>query len=180
MFQFLIGRLVILKTTTVFVACQALYGLIFIRKEKKTMKRYYVYNFLIGDPVVVDTKEKTLAFYGRNIYGQIYNLDSPDITKITPQRVSGLTKRLNNGNYSYKNSYAIDTYIYYHIMTSQQKDKCNRSAYNPIPNEFITSGNNLKKVLEEMCLWAFYYDKPIKNDDQTKNYYKKYLDKIGA
>lgn len=56
------------------------------------MKRYYVYNFLIGDPVVVDTKEKTLAFYGRNIYGQIYNLDSPDITKITPQRISGLPK----------------------------------------------------------------------------------------
>ena len=40
MFQFLIGSLVILKTTTVFVACQALYGLIFIRKEKKTMKKY--------------------------------------------------------------------------------------------------------------------------------------------
>lgn len=141
------------------------------------MKRYYVYDFLIGSPILIDTKDKTVVFYKKNMYGQIYNLDE-EPQKITGHRINGLIKRL-NGYYSFSNSLAIDGYIYHHIMTEDQKNRCQIEADKPREREFITSGDNLKEVIEKMCIWVFENESSDKENEELKFYYKRYLaDKI--
>lgn len=140
------------------------------------MKRYYVYDFCIGSPILIDTKEKTITNYSSNIYGQIYNLDQ-EHEKVSKQRINGLIKRLNNRNYR-DNSLVIDRYIYNYIMTEEQRCRCLRSV-SLNEREFIASGDNLKEVIETMCIWVYEYDNKInESDEKLKDYYKKYLKKI--
>ena len=44
-------------------------------------KQYIVSDFLIGKPIMVDTKAKTLSFYSYNMYGQLYDLKKPEVHK---------------------------------------------------------------------------------------------------
>ena len=140
------------------------------------MKRYYVYDFVIGSPILIDTKEKTITQYSRNIYNQIYNLDQ-EPTKISRQRISGLIRKTNGRNY-YRNELVIDRYIYHLLMTEEERERCGRSFYLN-ENEFITSGDDKREVLEEMCLWALDYDRPaIKLNEKQRAYYKSCLENI--
>lgn len=141
------------------------------------MKRYYVYDFLIGNPILIDTKEKTITYYNSNIYGQIYNLDQ-EHEKVSKQRISGLIKRLNSRSYNTLDGYVIDRYIYNYIMTEEQRNKCSRSV-SLNENDFITSGDNYKEVIEKMCIWVYEYNNKKEDmDEDLRDYYKSYLNKI--
>jgi len=87
-------------------------------------KRYIAYDFLIGSPILIDTKEKILNFYRHNIYGQIYNLKNPEMYKVTTRTINGLIKRSKNPDYFFKNAKSIDRYIYSHLMTKEQQEQC--------------------------------------------------------
>lgn len=83
------------------------------------MKRYYVHEFCLDDPILIDTKEKTWTFYNTNIYGQIYNLDEKP-ERITKQRINGLIRRLQKF-YDPFSGYVVDQYVYNYIMDDKQK-----------------------------------------------------------
>ena len=145
------------------------------------MKRYYVHNFLLGDPILIDTKEKTWVLYNHNIHGQIYNLeDKPE--KINNAKINGLIKRLNSENYSLDNSYCVDRYIYYYILTEEQRNICRRTPYS-INNELLAEGDNLIEVLSNTCEWVFEnkytWSKDKKEEDRIENreYYHSILNK---
>lgn len=115
------------------------------------MKRYYVYNFLIGSPILIDTEERTITKYSSNIYGQIYNLDQ-EHAKVSKQKVNGLIKRLNSRNYLNK-SLVVDRYIYNYIMTAMQRAECERGL-SLNKRDFIASSSDYKEVIEKMCIWV--------------------------
>lgn len=136
------------------------------------MKRYYVHEFCLDDPILIDTKEKTWTFYKTNIYGQIYNLDEKP-KKVTKQRINGLIRRLNNGKYNSMDGYVVDQYIYNYIMDDEQRSKCNRSI--ELETELIASGDDLKEVLETTC--KHFLEKSKRKTDNP-DYYKDYLKSI--
>lgn len=136
------------------------------------MKRYYVHEFCLDDPILIDTKEKTWTFYKTNIYGQIYNLDEKP-KKVTRQRINGLIRRLNNGKYNSMDGYVVDQYIYNYIMDDKQRSKCNRSI--ELETELIASGDDLKEVLEITCK---YFLEKSKRKTDNPDYYKDYLKSI--
>lgn len=116
------------------------------------MKHYYVYDFIKGHPIVIDTKEKTITFYHANIYGQIYDLEKGgEKKKISAAKINGLIKRLNGSNYSFKNSYVIDWFIYTFIMTEEQRAKCNQAPTNYNEKDLLGSSDELATVLRLMC-----------------------------
>ena len=145
------------------------------------MKRYYVYDYLIGSPVLIDTKEKVLIFYGKNIYGQIYNLDkleSEDIFKPGKQRINGLIKRANNRNYGYSNSYVTDRYIYNYIMTDEERAKIDRTI-STNEREFVTSGDDLTEVLTTMIEWVLNDSGSVElSNEKIVDYRRLYKEKI--
>lgn len=137
------------------------------------MKRFYVYNYLIGSPILIDTKKKQFIFYKTNIHGQIYNIKDikdEDILKPSKQKINGLIKRANNRNYIFSNNYVIDPYIYNYIMTEEEKGEIGRDIS---LNErgFIAAANNVKEVLETTCQWALEYKKDASylNTEEGKN-----------
>lgn len=136
------------------------------------MKRYYVHEFCLDDPILIDTKEKTWTFYKTNIYGQIYNLDEKP-KKVTKQRINGLIKRLNSDRYSSMNGYVVDQYVYNYIMDDEQRSKCKRSI--KLEKELIAAGDNLKEVLEATCK---HFLETSKHKTDNPDYYKDYLKAI--
>lgn len=137
------------------------------------MKRYYVHEFCLDDPILIDTKEKTWTFYKTNIYGQIYNLNEKP-KKVTKQRINGLIRRLNNGKYNSMNGYVVDQYIYNYIMDDEQRSKCNRSI--SLENNLIAAGDDLKEVLEITCKHILKNSRNAKTENP--DYYKDYLKTI--
>jgi len=116
-------------------------------------KQYIVYDFLIGNPVLIDTKAKTLSFYGHNIYGQIHNLKNPEVHKVTAKTINGLIKRTKNFDYFSKSAKAIDKYIYSHFMTKEQQEQCVLTPY--ILSKKIIATNDFKKAVKKMCEWVY-------------------------
>lgn len=137
------------------------------------MKRYYMHKFLLDDPILIDTKEKTFTFYKTNIYGQIYNLDEKP-KKVTKQRINGLIRRLNNGKYNSMDGYVVDQYVYNYIMDDEQRSKCKRSI--SLEKNLIAAGDDLKEVLEATCKHILNNSGNAKTDNV--DYYKDYLKAI--
>ena len=120
------------------------------------MSRYFIYNYSISSTILIDTIDKTITIYQTNIYGQFYNLKTAEPKVISNAKISGLIKRL-NGNYSYETAYVTDEYIYKHLMTTEQQERCTSTPYKNSENDFIYSGNNLNECLYNMCIAM--YDK---------------------
>ena len=149
------------------------------------MKRYYVYDFVIGEPVLIDREQNTLTFYHNNIYGQLYDLEKGgEVFQVTKTIQSGLIRRLNGKSYSYANSKAVDRFVYHLLFTDEQKAKCTRSAHPLNEKELIASGNELADVIETMC--EFVYEKKYAWDEESKkkekiklmSYCKEYIKKL--
>lgn len=134
------------------------------------MKRYYVYQFVLDDTILIDTKEKIFYFYKTNIYGQFYNLEEPEVLKIKGQRVNGLIRRLQNFP-SMENTYVVDQYSYNYIMTDKQRNKCKYQL--ELRDKLIGESNNLREVLEIMCLYALNNNKPSPSEEMKKYYINK-------
>lgn len=116
------------------------------------MKRYYVYDFVCGNPILIDTEEKTVTFYHHNVYGQIYDLKSGgDVVKIGAAKINGLIKRTNNRNYSFSNAFVIDQYIYHFLMSDEQKAKCKSTPWKPSEEKFYGSGDDFNEIIALMC-----------------------------
>jgi len=124
-------------------------------KEAPIMKRYYVHDFLIGNPILLDRHEKTCAFYNHNIHGQIYDLERAERLKVSNRRITGLIRKLNNPNYSFKNGLVIDRYIYTYFLTDDQRAKCRRSADLWNSDTLIAESNDLHETVRVMCEWVY-------------------------
>lgn len=115
------------------------------------MKRYYVYDYVLGNPVLVDRKEKTVVFYNHNIYGQVSNLVSGgDSQKISAAKINGLIKRLNGRNY-FENAYVLDSYIFHLLMTEEQKAKCKRMPTEMKVEDLYGSSDDFSEAITLMC-----------------------------
>ena len=149
------------------------------------MKRYYVYDFVIGEPVLIDREQNTLTFYHNNIYGQLYDLEKGgEVFEVTKSVQNGLIRRLNGRSYSFSNAKAVDQFIYHLLFTEEQKAKCIRSAHNLNEKELIASSDELTEVIKAMC--EFVYEKKYAWDEESKkkektklmSYCKEYIKKL--
>ena len=116
-------------------------------------KRFFVHDFLIGNPIVIDRTERTFSFYNKNIYGQVSDLDNPSRKQVSDREISGLTKRLNNSSYNFNNSKVVDQFIYDYLMTDEQRAACRRAPY--IDNTLITASDSYSEAIRGMCAWVF-------------------------
>lgn len=146
------------------------------------MKRYYVYDFVCGDPGLIDTKEKTVTFYHSNVYGQIYDLKKGgNVKKIGAAKINGLIKRTSNGNYSFSNAYVIDQYIYHLLMSDEEKAKCKSTPWKPSEEDFYGSGNNFYEIIALMCEqtyekeYAWGKEQKVERKPELTAYYKNFL-----
>lgn len=148
------------------------------------MERYYVYEFVSRNPILVDTKEKTATFYHHNIYGKIYDLKAGgEVLKISSAKINGLIKRLNNGKYNFYNSLVLDKFIYYLLMTDEQKAKCQAIPKSLPSEEFYGSSNNYEEIIAIMCectfdkgyAWGEESKEKEKDKEGNKKYYTNYL-----
>lgn len=151
------------------------------RQRRMKMERFYAYDYLIGDPILVDTEEKTLTFFSVNIHGQLYDLESGgDQVKISKAKMNGLIKRLNHPKYSYSNSLAIDPYVFHLLLTEEQREKCKRIASAIKQKELYASGNDYKEVITTMCEKVFdqHYNGNEENKATTKEKLMEYYSDV--
>ena len=119
------------------------------------LKRYIVHDFLIGNPVLIDCKEKTMTFYNHNIYGQIYDLKTANCHTISPQMIKGLIRRTGNPEYGIMKSKAIDGYTYAYLMTSEQRAHCRRKPHIFGWDEKIVNTDDYTRAIRKMCEWVY-------------------------
>ncbi len=118
-------------------------------------KRYIVHDFLIGKPIMIDTKAKTLTFYSYNIYGQLYDLRKPEVHKVTTKTINGLIIRTQNySRYYKKTEKVVDGYIYKYLMNQSQKEQC-RTEPKICFSEKITETNDFEQAVRKMCEWSY-------------------------
>lgn len=141
------------------------------------MERYYVYEFVSGNPILVDTKEKTATFYHQNIYGEIYDLKvGGEVLKISSAKINGLIKRLNNRKDNFYNSL-----LFYLLMTDEQKAKCQAIPKSLSSEEFYGSSNDYEEIIIIMCErtfdngYALGQNSKEKDKEENKKYYTNYL-----
>lgn len=82
-----------------------------------------------------------------------YHLENPSVENISRQKITGLMNRIKKGRMNVYNSYVVDVYVYHLLMSEEQREKCGEINYYGLDisrNEFITSGNNLEEVKENM------------------------------
>ncbi|GHU58590.1 hypothetical protein FACS1894133_3630 [Clostridia bacterium] len=120
--------------------------------------RYHAYDFLIGSPVLIDREAKTLSLYRNNLNGQIYNLKKPDITVVDTKMISGLIRRTANENYGFSNSKVIDGFLYAHLMTTEQQERCRRKPEISKQSPKITATDDFTKAVKAMCEWVYDYE----------------------
>lgn len=149
------------------------------------MNRYYVYDFVCGDPILIDTVKKTITFYHHNVYGQVCDLKSGGkVVKVGAAKINGLIKRTNNGNYSFSNAYVIDQYIYHFLMSGEQKAKCKSIPWRPSEEDFYGSGDDFNEIIALMCEqtyekeYAWGKEKKSKEKPKLTAYYIEYLSKL--
>lgn len=118
-------------------------------------KRFIVRDFLIGSPILVDRKTRTLYFYSTNLYGQVYDLKNPKSHIVTKREVSGLIQRSNSMGYGMKTAKVIDAYICKYLMTPEEKAQCPRVHDIPAWNTLIAEKDNYSDAIYEMCEWVF-------------------------
>jgi len=138
-----------------------------------------VHDFLCGSPVLIDRLEKSLTFYGHNIYGQIYNLKNPEHHAISPRKISGLIRRTHNPDYGFAaHSFAVDGYIYTYLMTPEQQAMCRRQPDIPGWNELIVESDDHSEVIRKMCEWVFehVYRGDLGNKEAERGRLLKYCD----
>ncbi|MED3830243.1 hypothetical protein P4575_20640 [Priestia megaterium] len=145
------------------------------------MNRYYVYDFVCGNPILIDTVKKEITFYHTNVYGQVYDLKSGGKVVKGTARINGLIKRTNNSNYSFSNKYVIDQYIYHLLMSDEQKAKCRSIPQKPSEARFYISGDNYNEIISIMCEqtyeqgYAWGKEKKTKEKPELTAYYKEFL-----
>ena len=118
-------------------------------------KRYVVHDFLIGSPIFIDRLEKTLRFYKKNLYGQIYNLKNPEHHVIGAAKISGLIRRTNGGNYNFSNSFSVDGYIYKYLMSPEQQAMCGSKPFIFGFDKLITETDDYTGAIQTMCEWVY-------------------------
>ena len=149
-------------------------------------KRYVVFDFSIGNPVMVDCMRKTMIFYNRNLYGQIYNIRKPKIYHIGANKINGLIRRTHNPSYGFYNSKAVDGFIYNYIMTPEQQAQCENIPVIFGWNKFISASDNFAEVIKNMCEWVYEHeytgDLGDKNEmrDSLLKYCREYVAEINA
>ena len=117
-------------------------------------KRYIVSDFLIGKPVMVDTKAKTLNFYSYNMYGQLYDLKNPEVHKVTAKTINGLIKRTQDYFRYKKTEKVVDGYIYKYLMNQSQKEQCKTEPDIRLSDKIIET-NNFEQAVRKMCEWSY-------------------------
>lgn len=118
-------------------------------------KRYVVHDFLVGSPILVDRVDKTLTFYGHNIYGQIYNLANPDHYEVSAKWINSIISRTNNPGYNFLNSPVVDRYVYQYLMTPEQQARCGCKPEVHKGDELIIMTDSYTEAIKKMCVWVF-------------------------
>lgn len=152
---------------------------------EKNEGRYSLYNFLIGQLALVDKEKRQIIFLKSNVWGQIYTIHKDgtlekddEVFKVDGRVVSGLIKRLGSFSY-YKTSKVVDPYIYDHIMTDEDKDRCRRGP-SSASNSFICSGDNLRDILVAAYEFSMEYhdSKDSLGQEKIEFWIKSYMDRI--
>lgn len=143
-------------------------------------KRYYAYNFLIGDVLLlIDTKTKECQFYNTNLGGQIYNLRDTKRQNLCG-KIRGLLTRMKNKSYSLENAYTIDAYLYFHFFTEEQKQLfCTPHGVDKLERDLLAYGNDLFDVLREMAFKVYDLEGRVRTEDfygQTREQMLEYID----
>ncbi|GHV33643.1 hypothetical protein FACS1894187_02470 [Synergistales bacterium] len=143
--------------------------------------RYAGYNYALGNSILVDAEEKTLTLFKSNLNGQIFNLENPQVTKVTNQMVNGLINRLNSENYGFDTAKVIDLMIFEQIMTPEQRDKCTNTPSAILPHPVIIETDNYKDAIRGLCDYTYSYewaDKPESERpdiNETLKYCEKFI-----
>jgi len=119
------------------------------------MIRYYVHDFLIGNPILLDTHEKAFTIYGCNIHGQIFDLKSANREVVSSQKIVGLIRRLSKRGYDYRNNLVIDRYIYTYFLTDDQRAECLHKLDLWKTDTLIAETNSLHDAVKAMCEWVY-------------------------
>lgn len=147
-------------------------------------ERYIVYDFLIGNPILIDRAEKTLTFFHRNLCGQVYNLADERPKRIGGGRIAGLIRRTHNPNY-YRIELVIDSYIYAYFMTPAERAMCKAPPPRTYDlHKYIVATDDYGEAVREMCEWVYeheceYNDKDERREERLQ-YYRAYLMKHPA
>lgn len=135
---------------------------------EKNDKRYYIYDFLIGKVAIVDSQKSNIIFMDGNTAGQVYKIEK---SKIDGRTKNGLKRRL-NGAYSLDNSRVVDSYIYYHLFTEDDKKSCSHKPSISI-YDFIDSSDDLKDAMVKASKYIYKYHEGYKyNTQNEKEEYK--------
>lgn len=114
-------------------------------------EKYYIYSFLLDSLMLIDKERKEMTLLRVDSYGRISSIDDngkvepKKISKVNGRTTSGLVKRLNN-NYSCKNARVVDSYIFHHLMSADDKLKCIVSPTLDY-RSFLCSGDDLEEIL---------------------------------
>ena len=146
------------------------------------MNRYYAYNYLISGILLVDTIQNEIIYYLTNTYGQIYNLiEGGRIFKITKQKRNGLIRRLKSDKYSVADGYPLDSYVYLHLLSDEEKAGCKDIFKLAEHEKLIAEGDDFCEIVEKISEWAYenYYsyldDMKCERKNEYTLYYKNYL-----
>lgn len=139
------------------------------------MNRYYAHQFLLGEMIIVDTEEKSYSFFTTNYKNQFNQLEA-DFKTVSPQKIGGLLRKIEKGNWDWENGRVIDSYIHQYLFTDEQRERAGHFSGSDM-GKLIGSGNDLRKVQEEMCEFAL---KELGGSHVDKNdtYYVEKLDAI--
>lgn len=114
--------------------------------------RFIAYDYLCGEPILVDQEAGTLAFYKANLYGQLYNLRSPEYIVVDAARKQGLILRTNSNGYA-DSCRVIDRYVYAHMMSLEEQSQCGSRLR--IDDKMIVETDSFHEAVKAMCEWSF-------------------------
>ncbi|MCL2672720.1 MAG: hypothetical protein FWF10_11940 [Clostridiales bacterium] len=121
------------------------------------MERYFVHDFLIGHPVLIDCQRNLLVFYKRNLSGQVYNLNTPECHVIGTQRIEGLIRRITSGDY-YKDERVVDAYIRAYLMSDEQRLRCGYPLNRTACDRLIAQTDDFREAITQMCEYVFAHE----------------------
>jgi hypothetical protein len=115
--------------------------------------RFIAHDFPAGSSILVDRKAKTLTFYHKNIYGQLYDLRKPECVAVGTKLRMGIIRRANSDN-GFHNIKVVVSHIYAYLMSPEEQEKC--ASKPPVPwDAKIVETDDFHAAVAAMCEWAY-------------------------
>lgn len=121
--------------------------------EPDGVKRYYAHDNILG-ALLIDTQKKELQFFEFNSHWKLRSLETPNCQAITPEYIRKMITRLRRANSRDDRDPSVYTYIYFYLLTEEEKARCTRKKHSYSGGKLICETNSYAHAVRCIAEWA--------------------------